>query len=130
MTLNDFLYVYKYPLSKLKLTGVKLLKDDTNDNGRDYYHFNGLFECQLPAPFLEIKDDNKDKILKELNELKDEFSIEHKKKFTKKVFQDGKMSKWTFVYTFDFAPNNIVMYDMDKDKEILTLQVLGYGQFG
>ena len=133
MKVEEFLEIYKHPMSKLTFKGVKLIKADKNGVGRLYYHFIGKFELTAlqQMVILENPNENKDVVLKALKTLtEDDVSLIYRKKFTRKVkYGKNDNRKWKFDYVFDFNPFNIVDYNIDKEKELMELQVLGYGMF-
>ena len=133
MKVEDFLEIYKHPMSRLVFKKVKLIKSDKNGTGRLYYHFIGQFEFVAIDSILSLSDPNADKdiVLKGLKALGDDnVSFVFRKKFTRKVkYKKSEEKKWKFEYIFDFKPFNVVDYNVDKKSKRMQLQVTGYGLF-
>ena len=134
-SVEEFLEIYRHPFHKLNLVAVKFLKVDSNKDGRQYYHFIGLFECELPDSMKNFDMTKKDEVLKSiLNE--SGISAVYRKKFTRKLKKEDQNINWTFNYIFDFDPRNVVDFEI-KDmqvqgggtEKILTMKVKGYGLF-
>ena len=131
MNVNEFLEIYKHPMSKLMFKKVKFVRSEKTFTGRLYYHFIGLFEFVLPPTFSLVDNfnENKDELLSEIKKIDDDFSLVYRKKFTRKVKSNDKNKKWKFEYMFDFNPKNIVDYEIDENDNKMKLQVIGYGIF-
>ena len=131
MLADEFLDLYKEPLKKLSFDKVKLIKSLKNENNRNYYEFYGLFSLDIPNYFIHIEElqKNKNEILNYFKKLKDNYSVNFKKKYTKKVFNNGKLdNNWCFEYVFDFKPQNIIDYDFFS-KDRMSIIIRGFGQF-
>ena len=128
---RDFLTIYKSPFHKLVFDKVKLIRIDKPSFGSPYYHFIGRFRFSCNATILNNPQvlENKQSIVKGLHNVDDDFSVEFRKKFTRKVKNKGKLNKWCFNYVFDFHPKNIVDFDIDVENNKLILEVSGYGLF-
>lgn len=128
---RDFISIYKSPFHKIVFDKVKLVKIDKSKAGNIYYHFIGKFRF-IPCKKIFNNEDvlqNKNEILKGLKSIEDDFGMEFRKKFTKKMTKNGETHKWAFNFIFDFHPKNIVDFNIDCKNEKMEIMVYGYGIF-
>lgn len=128
MTENDFLQIFKTGFHKLKLIGVKKIKEHKNKNGKKYFEFLGKFVFIPPYQIWNNEPIDYDFLKSLLNKFEEETSNCITRKFTKKIIKDGQtVNKKVFKYVFDVVPKNVFSFSFDRKKKTMTLIVKGWG---
>jgi len=128
MTSDEFLQIFTTGFHKLSLKKVAKYGSGKTDFGKPYDNLLGLFEFEPPACVWNDPAPIDYEFLKGVaREFASELSNCIVRKFTRKIFRDGKMSaKRTVRYVFDIIPENVVEFRFDARRRTMRLVVKGY----
>ncbi len=128
MKRDEFLQIFTTGFHKLSLKKVVKYGSGKTEIGKPYDDLLGLFEFEPPACVWNDPAPIDYDFLKQVaSEFNEELSNCIVRKFTRKIFREGKLSTKKVVrYIFDIIPKNVVEFRFDTERKKMRLVVKGF----